>query len=61
MSTAPTHFSSADAEHTTLPNSRITPVLVGYLFWVIGFTGAHRFFFGKPLTGVLFSLPVDCC
>ncbi len=28
-------------------------VLVGYLFWVIGFTGAHRFFFGKPLTGAL--------
>ena len=29
------------------------PVLVGYLFWVLGFTGAHRFYFGKPLTGVL--------
>jgi len=27
--------------------------LVGYLFWIIGFTGAHRFFFGKPLTGAL--------
>lgn len=29
------------------------PVLLGYLFWVIGFTGAHRFYFGKPLTGAL--------
>lgn len=29
------------------------PVLIGYLFWVIGFTGAHRFYFGKPLTGAL--------
>ncbi len=29
------------------------PILVGYLFWVLGFTGAHRFYFGKPLTGVL--------
>ena len=28
-------------------------VLIGYLLWVIGFTGAHRFYFGKPLTGVL--------
>jgi TM2 domain-containing membrane protein YozV len=28
-------------------------VLVGYIFWVLGFTGAHRFFFGKPLTGIL--------
>ena len=29
------------------------PVLVGYLFWILGFTGAHRFYFGKPLTGAL--------
>lgn len=29
------------------------PVLIGYLFWVIGFTGAHRFYFGKPITGAL--------
>ncbi len=28
-------------------------VAVGYLFWLFGFTGAHRFYFGKPLTGVL--------
>jgi len=21
--------------------------------WILGFTGAHRFFFGKPLTGIL--------
>ncbi len=29
------------------------PLLVGYLFWILGFTGAHRFYFGKPLTGIL--------
>jgi len=29
------------------------PVLVGYLFWLLGFIGAHRFYFGKPLTGTL--------
>jgi TM2 domain-containing membrane protein YozV len=29
------------------------PVLVGYVFWILGFTGAHRFYFGKPLTGAL--------
>lgn len=29
------------------------PVIIGYLFWLLGFTGAHRFYFGKPLTGVL--------
>ena len=28
-------------------------IAVGYLFWLIGFTGAHRFFFGRPLSGIL--------
>ncbi|MDG1892692.1 MAG: TM2 domain-containing protein [Verrucomicrobiota bacterium] len=27
--------------------------LVGYLLWIIGFTGAHRFYYGKTLTGAL--------
>ncbi len=26
---------------------------VGYILWIFGFTGAHRFYFGKQLTGVL--------
>ena len=26
---------------------------IGYLFWLIGFTGAHRFYYGKTATGVL--------
>lgn len=26
---------------------------VGYLLWLVGFTGAHRFYYGKPLTGLL--------
>lgn len=26
---------------------------VGYLFWLFGFTGAHRFYYGKTLTGIL--------
>jgi len=29
------------------------PVLIGYVFWIFGFIGAHRFYFGKPLTGVI--------
>ena len=27
--------------------------LVGYLLWIFGFTGAHRFYLGKPKTGIL--------
>lgn len=26
---------------------------VGYLLWIFGFTGVHRFYYGKPLTGIL--------
>jgi TM2 domain-containing membrane protein YozV len=26
---------------------------IGYLLWLFGFTGAHRFYYGKPLTGAL--------
>ena len=28
-------------------------LLVGYLCWLFGFTGAHRFYYGKQLTGTL--------
>jgi TM2 domain-containing membrane protein YozV len=26
---------------------------IGYLLWIIGFTGAHRFYYGKPVTGAI--------
>ncbi len=26
---------------------------IGYVLWLIGFTGAHRFYYGKPITGML--------
>jgi TM2 domain-containing membrane protein YozV len=29
-------------------------VPLGYLIWVFGFTGAHRFYYGKTLTGILY-------
>ncbi|MDD9937161.1 MAG: TM2 domain-containing protein [Myxococcales bacterium] len=29
-------------------------IVVGYLLWIFGFTGAHRFYFGKPISGTLY-------
>lgn len=26
---------------------------IGYVLWLVGFTGAHRFYYGRPLTGIL--------
>jgi TM2 domain-containing membrane protein YozV len=28
-------------------------VIIGYVLWIFGFTGAHRFYFGKPITGTI--------
>ena len=27
--------------------------VMGYLLWIFGFTGAHRFYYGKPVTGTI--------
>lgn len=26
---------------------------IGYVLWLFGFTGAHRFYYGKPITGTI--------
>ncbi len=26
---------------------------IGYALWIFGFTGAHRFYYGKPITGTI--------
>jgi TM2 domain-containing membrane protein YozV len=28
-------------------------VVVGYILWIFGFTGAHRFYYGKPISGTI--------
>lgn len=27
---------------------------IGYLYWLFGFTGAHRFYYGRPITGTIY-------
>lgn len=36
-------------------NQRETHSLgVGYLLWIFGFLGAHRFYFGRPVSGTIY-------
>ena len=37
----------------TTPSHDTHSVLVGYLCWLFGFTGAHRFYYGKQITGTI--------
>lgn len=29
-------------------------VVIGYLLWIFGFMGSHRFYYGKPISGTLY-------
>jgi TM2 domain-containing membrane protein YozV len=29
-------------------------LLMGYLLWILGFTGAHRFYYGRPISGTIY-------
>ena len=31
-------------------------IVVGYVLWIFGFTGAHRFYFGKPISGTIYFM-----
>lgn len=28
--------------------------LIGYILWLFGFTGSHRFYYGKPISGTIY-------
>lgn len=39
---------------TTVSNTREThSTLIGYVLWIFGFVGAHRFYFGRPISGTI--------
>lgn len=31
-------------------------LLVGYVLWLLGFFGAHRFYYGRPISGLIYFL-----
>ena len=34
-------------------SSNTHSTFIGYILWIFGFTGSHRFYFGKPITGTI--------
>ena len=41
------------AHLSRVDNSKTHSKTIGYILWIIGFTGAHRFYFGKPISGTI--------
>ncbi len=40
----------------TGPKDSTHSITIGYLLWIFGFTGAHRFYYGKPVSGTIWFL-----
>jgi TM2 domain-containing membrane protein YozV len=35
-------------------NNKTHSILIGYVLWIFGFTGSHRFYYGKPISGTIY-------
>ena len=53
---------NAEAQITN-PSPRVNPQTadthsrtIGFLLWIFGFTGSHRFYYGRPITGTIWFL-----
>ena len=38
----------------TMNNTDTHRKTIGYILWLFGFTGSHRFYYGKPLMGTIY-------
>jgi len=36
-------------------------LVIGYLVWLFGFIGAHRFYYGKPVSGTIYFFTLGLC
>ena len=37
-----------------MEDERTHNLVVGYIIWIFGFLGAHRFYYGKPISGTIY-------
>ena len=38
----------------TIPRKETHNLFVGYILWIWGFTGSHRFYYGRPISGTIY-------
>ncbi|MDO9042810.1 MAG: TM2 domain-containing protein [Desulfocapsaceae bacterium] len=38
----------------TQPQTQTHTPLMGYILWIFGFIGAHRFYYGRPISGTIY-------
>jgi TM2 domain-containing membrane protein YozV len=55
ISNQPNNQSSHQPDYSERP-SETHFMIIGYVLWIFGFTGSHRFYYGKPITGTLWFL-----
>jgi TM2 domain-containing membrane protein YozV len=41
-------------DQTRMNRPQTHSIVIGYLLWIFGFLGAHRFYYGKPISGTLY-------
>ncbi len=53
LTPSPSSLPQPDLQSTASYSSDTHSKLIGYLLWIFGFTGAHRFYYGKPISGTI--------
>lgn len=46
---------------TNAPAPNTHSLIIGYILWIFGFTGAHRFYFGRPVSGTIWFFTLGLC
>ena len=44
-----------------LSNNDTHSKTIGYILWAFGFTGSHRFYYGKPVSGTIWLFTLGLC
>lgn len=60
MDAWPVKLGTISLERKLIMSNSLAPsthsLFVGYVLWMFGFTGAHRFYYGRPLSGTIWFL-----